>query len=225
MSRFAHGRRFGRTGHHAHLARVGRELTEQPVTGAAAHDVQRVDGRFEERLQLAQRPPEVPGQAFQDGPYHLAPAFRYRKAVLPAIGHDALGHLSRLEEVGIVQVEVAPFGGRRTRFGFERFPRDRSFLAPRPEALLQHPEARQVFQETNRAVEPRLVREAGLPGGVGQDRCGALHAQQRPGAEADVSPAGARTGGHGRHRAGRVVRARSDHGHRWMPPHLADHLA
>ena len=107
-------------------------------------------------------------------------------------------------------------GGRGGAKLVERLPIEvRAGMVPHAAAFLHQPQPGDVLQQAGRAADAAFVGEVQLQHRIVDHRLRRLDAQQRPGAEADVAPvgphAGPAVGGHGHHRAGRVVRAGQHH--------------
>ena len=88
-------------------------------------------------------------------------------------------------------------------------------MIPHAAAFLHQPQPGDVLQQAGRAADAAFVGEVQLQHRIVDDRLRRLDAHQGPGAEADVAPvgphAGLAVGGHGHHRAGRIVRAGQHH--------------
>ena len=140
----------------------------------------------------ATRPRWASGEAVQDAAHHL-------RRVVPATGWPVSP--AGLRRCGRACRPAAGRPGRRgrRRRANGRQPaaasqqRVRSTSARRPQArmaLLQQPQAHDVAQVADGAVDADLVGEVGPPALLGQHRGVELDADQRPGAAGDVGEAG-----------------------------------
>ena len=187
---------------------VGCKLVEKLVLAAAADDVQRVDALALDLLQTLERPAVFERQRFIDAARDLSDGFGNRLVRLAAEVLNFLDHPAAGEEFAVVGIDDGAEGLGLLRILDNVVPAEAlTGLLPVSPALLDEPQAHDVFEWTEAALNRALVGEIRVANCIGQNRLVRLHAEQRPctaGAERKAARAG--DGGHGR---GRVVRADS----------------
>jgi hypothetical protein len=180
--RVAQRRRLDRARDHRQPARVGGELAEQFVPGAAADHVDDVRVPPGQLLDLHNRAAVRQGEAVEDAADDPGRAGGHRVGHAGAGGADALRHVAGGQERRVVRVD---HGHQRRQPGRVRQETVQAGLTgrvtgrcPDPERLLQEPQSGDVVQVTDPPVHPGLVGEVGAPAGVAQHRLIQFHADQ-----------------------------------------------
>ena len=193
-------------GHDGTVERIRDKLVEQLVLAAAADDVQLIDALALDFLEALQRPAVLEREGLIDAARDLTDSLRHGLICIAAVTLNFLDHLTAGEELAEVGIND---GAERLRlFGFHNdlVPAvGVSGLDPIAAALLNEPEAHDVAQGTEAALNGALIGEVGAAYIVAEDRLDRLHAEERPGTGgAEREAAGAGDSGDG---GGRVMRA------------------
>ena len=198
------------TGQHRQPHGVGRSAAQEAVARAAADEVHLRRCRTRRGLQQLDRLPVLQHEALEDAADDRAVVLRYllpgRRTEVPDAGrYVAGGEKHRI--VGIDERTKRPrlLGQRHQLCELPLLP----LRSPRATALVEQPKPADVAQQPRRAANAALVRQVCSEGGVVDQRSGQLHADERPGAAADVDRVRAPERHGGDSRTG-VVRRRSD---------------
>ena len=176
-----------RPGDHRQAGRVRGELAQQLVAHSPADHVHDADVLVRERRRLPDGPPVGERERVEDAADRLGLRLRGRLPGPGGLGGDAGGHVAGRQERRAVEVDHRgqrrDAGGRREQV---RQVGGQPGLVPRADRLLEHPQAHDVAQVPDRAVDPGLVGEVGGAALLGEHRPVQLEADQRPGPAGDV---------------------------------------
>ena len=202
----ADGRALDGAGDNRTVEGVGCELVQQLILAAAADDVQRIDALALDLLETLECPAVFECERFVDAPRDLADGLGHRLVRPAAVILNFLDHPATGEELAVIGFNDGAEGLCLLCFLDNVVPAEAlTGLLPVAAALLNEPQAHDVFERPEAALDRALVGEIRVAHGVRQDRLIRLHAEQRPRARrAEREAARAGDGCHGR---GRVVRA------------------
>ena len=179
--------RLDRPGDHRAARGVGGELAQQRVLRPAADDVDDLDRPARQAGGVVDGAGVRRGEAVEDAahergrPAGAAGRPRRRHAAIRAgMSPGARNDGSSGSNTGPPARQRG--GGLEQRL--ERLRRARPL--PRPQRLLEQPQAGDVAEEPDRAVDPALVGEVRAPARLGEDRRGRLDADERPRPARDV---------------------------------------
>ena len=161
----AQRRRLDRAGQHRQPAGVGGELAEQRVARSAADDVHDLDVPAGQLGGPAHGAPVGQRQAVEDAAHRLGLALRRRlpgpRAGLGDAGRHVAGRQERGSSASTTAVKAGTWAARGEQLGqVGGQPGGR----PGAQRLLQQPQAHDVAQVADRAVDAELVGEARAPG-------------------------------------------------------------